>query len=155
MSPSPPPPKEHRHKRPSPLGRSLPTAPLVGRDLQRPHTSGEFRIRRYRQTSTEEKVELLLKNKLGLEVNENQSISTVVPRNPSSASAVVETEPRSSSAPVRALSRYRVLPDPPGTQRTSEDSPQPSSQTPVTQVSHGYRPGTAAAALQKRRLKPN
>ncbi|XP_031554833.1 serine/threonine-protein kinase 11-interacting protein-like [Actinia tenebrosa] len=84
MSPSPPPPNEHHHKRPSPLGRSLPTAPLVGRDLQRPHTSGEFRIRRYRQTSTEEKVERLLKNKLDLDVNENQSISTVVPRTPPS-----------------------------------------------------------------------
>lgn len=147
-SPSPP---SRPPEGPAALRRSLPNPPSVGREiLSRPNTAADFRMRRFRQLSGETSVNQLRLRTLhgdeSFEVDKNLSTPSLDTRPSVVLLAEDDTEPRSSSAPVRINRRPRNLP-------STKDDIRPSRKLPDPPFL-GQRPGTAAAALQKRRLKP-
>lgn len=149
FSPSPP---SRPPGSPSALRRSLPNPPLVGREiLSRPNTAADFRMRRFRQLSGETSVNQLRLRTLhgdeSFEVDKNLSSASLDSRSSQALPAEEDTEPRSSSAPVRINRRPRNVPP-------TKDNIRPLRKLPDPPFL-GQRPGTAAAALQKRRLKPS
>ncbi|KAL9956013.1 hypothetical protein ACROYT_G037430 [Oculina patagonica] len=148
-SPSPPTKSSRRPVSPSAVRRSLPTPPLMGKEINRPNTAADFRMRRYRQLSGETSVNQLRLRTLhgdeSFEVDKNTSTPCLDTRPSPPLVADQDSEPRSSSAPVRINRRTRELPTKDGT-RPSRKLPDPALL--------GQRPGTAAAALQKRKLRP-
>lgn len=148
-SPSPPRKATRRPVSPTAVRRSLPTPPLVGKEINRPNTAADFRMRRYRQLSGETSVNQLRLRTLhgdeSFDVDKNTSTPSLDTR-PSPPLVVEEdSEPRSSSAPVRLNRRTR--------ETSTKDGTRPSRKLPDPALL-GQRPGTAAAALQKRKLRP-
>ncbi|KAJ7360064.1 Leucine-rich repeat-containing protein 56 [Desmophyllum pertusum] len=145
-SPSPPTKTSRRPGSPSAVRRSLPTPPLMGKEMMnRPNTAADFRMRRFRQPSGETSVNQLRLRTLhgdeSFEVDKNTDTSP----SPQLLSEQ-DSEARSSTAPVRINRRTREMPTKDGT-RPSRKLPDPALL--------GHRPGTAAAALQKRKLRPS
>lgn len=147
-SPSPPSKSSRRPESPSVVRRSLPTPPLVGREIPRPNTAADFRMRRFRHLSGEASVDQLKLRMLhgdeSYDADKNISTPCLESRPSPPLSLEEDSEPRSSSAPVRVGRRTRETPVKDGT-RPARKLPDPALL--VT------RPGTAAAALQKRRLR--
>jgi len=147
-SPSPPSKSTRRPVSPSAVRRSLPTPPLVGREINRPNTAADFRMRRFRHLSGETSVNQLKLRTLhgdeSYDVDKNSSTPCLESRPSPPVSAEGDSEPRSSSALVRVGRRTREVPRKDGT-RPARRLPDPTLL--------GQRPGTAAAALQKRRLR--
>ncbi|XP_032222636.1 leucine-rich repeat-containing protein 56 isoform X2 [Nematostella vectensis] len=110
-----PPSSSHGRQRPSQLRRSLPNPPLLGKEIQRPNTAAEFRVRRFRHTSAEESIENFKMRTLHgdecFDMDKNNSTLSLATRLSASLEAEQGTEPRSSSAPVKPLrSRYSAIP---------------------------------------------
>ncbi|XP_073246688.1 leucine-rich repeat-containing protein 56-like [Porites lutea] len=149
-SPSPPSKTSRRPGSPSAVRRSLPTPPLVGREVMtRPNTAADFRMRRFRQLSGETSVNQLklraMRADESYDVDKNTSTPCLDSRPSPALSVEEDSEPRSSSAPVRLGRQTRETPTKDGT-RPPHKLPDPALLA--------QRPGTAAAALQKRKLRP-
>lgn len=149
-SPSPPSKSSRRPGGPSAVRRSLPTPPLVGREMNRPNTAADFRTRRFRQLSGETSVNQLKLRALhgdeSYDVDKNTSTPCLDSKPSQPLSVKEDSEPRSSSAPVRPGRRTREMP--------IKDGTRPSRKLPADPAVLVPRPGTAAAALQKRKLRP-
>jgi len=149
-SPSPPSKSSRVSENRSDVRRSLPTPPRVGREINRPNTAADFRMRRFRQLSGETTVEQLeLQAMHGDEAHDvDKHASTPNLESSPSPYPSVENddiEPHITSVPEQVSQRRRENP--------VGDSTRPRRKLPDTALLV-TRPGTAAAALQKRRLRP-
>ncbi|XP_068673337.1 leucine-rich repeat-containing protein 56-like [Montipora foliosa] len=143
-SPSPPSVRSSRFSGShSVVRRSLPTPPRVGKEIKRPNTAADFRMRRFRQLSGEASVEQLRLQ--AMQGDESHDVDKNV-ESRSSPSSSIGDDPRALSTftPVKVNPRTREMPVRDGT-------------SPLRKLHDAAlrepRPGTAAAALQKRKLR--
>ncbi|XP_067043265.1 leucine-rich repeat-containing protein 56-like [Acropora muricata] len=148
-SPSPPSKSSRVSENRSDVRRSLPTPPRVGREINRPNTAADFRMRRFRQLSGETTVERLKLQAMhgdeAYDVDKHASTPNLESSPSRYPSVENDIEPHITSVPEQFSQRRRENP--------VGDSTRPRRKLPDTALLV-TRPGTAAAALQKRRLRP-